>query len=257
MKGHGIGSVGLDAQRIWDIGQKDQRSGGFVQVAGLLESPSLPARTRLGDLWATLPGLAQRLPSDAYRARVLRVEREILVGPETFGGPDVFPTAVQASQAWVYGLDPEIEFADDGKHALREHLAHYPTMSGFESDLAEDRPLKLCPTAVAGELGARLTWLADGTLEEHRAERIVRMCQPTIDGALWVAPAVAGNNRPLHPLLVWWAVLHALSMLARYEPAMWDRHRDVDGSSDAVAIEALLDQALHELPELILRVLNH
>jgi hypothetical protein len=207
-------------------------------------------------LWATLPGLAGRLPADAYRARVLRVEREILIGPATFGGPNVHATSVQLSSAWLYGVDPAVEFADHPKQALREHLARYPTLTGFEADLAEDRPVKFHPTAVAGELGVRLTWLADGMLEEHRAERIARMCQPAVDGSQWVAPAVAGNDGPLHPLVAWWAVLHALSMLARYEPAAWDQHLDIDRSNDAAAVEALLDQALTDVPELILHVLT-
>ncbi len=256
LKGHGIGSVGLDSDRLWDVEQQDQRSGSFVRVAEVLKSPSLPKRTRLGDLWSNLPGLAGRQPADAYRARVLRVEREILIGPETFGGPNVYATSVQLSSAWLYGVDPAVEFSDDPKRELREHLALYPTLTGYEADLAADRPVRFHPAAVAGELGVRLTWLADGMLEEHRAERIARMCQPTVDGSLWVAPAVAGNDRPLHPLMAWWAVLHALSMLARYEPAAWDRHRDIDGSIDAAAVEALLDQALIEVPELVLHVLT-
>lgn len=256
LKGHGIGSVGLDSDRLWDVEQQDQRSGSFVRVAEVLKSPSLPKRTRLGDSWANLPGLSGRQPADAYRARVLRVEREILIGPETFGGPNVYATSVQLSSAWLYGVDPAVEFSDDPKRELREHLARYPTLTGYEADLAADRPVKFHPAAVAGELGVRLTWLADGMLEEHRAERIARMCLPTVDGSQWVAPAVAGNDRPLHPLLAWWAVLHALSMLARYEPAAWDRHRDIDGSIDAAAVEALLDQALIEVPELVLHVLT-
>lgn len=256
LKGHGISSVALDSGRLWDVEQQDQRSGSFVRVAEVLHSPSLPERTRLGDLWATLPGLAGRLPTGAYRARVLRVEREVLIGPETFGGPNVYATSVQLSSAWLYGVDPDIEFSDDPKEKLREHLTRYPSLAGFEVELAEDRPIKFHPAAVAGELGVRLTWLADGMLEEHRAERISRMCQLAVDGSQWVAPAVAGNQQPLHPLIAWWAVLHALSMLARYEPAAWDRHRDIDASPDAAAVESLLDQALVEVPELILHILT-
>lgn len=56
--------------------------------------------------------------------------------------------------------------------------------------------------------------------------------------------------------MTWWAVLHALSMLARYEPAAWDQHRNIEGSTDAAAVEVLLDQALVELPELTLHVLT-
>lgn len=255
LSGHGIRSIRLESDRLWDVEQQDQGSGSFVRLADVLGSPSLPSPARLGDLCATLPGSAARLPADAYRARVLRIEREILIGPEAFGGPDVYSTSVQLSSAWLYGVDPSVEFADDPKQALRDSLAHYPTLSGFEADLAESRPVRFHPAPVAGELGVRLTWPADGLLEEHRAERVARMCQPSPTGEQWVAPAVAGSSEPLHPLVAWWAVLHALSMLARYEPAAWDSHRDIDCSIDAVAVEALLDEALVAVPELILYVL--
>jgi hypothetical protein len=39
--------------------------------------------------------------------------------------------------------------------------------------------------------------------------------------------------------MAWWAVLFTLSMLARYQPAEWATHVDVDTSSHAVPIERL------------------
>jgi hypothetical protein len=69
-----------------------------------------------------------------------------------------------------------------------------------------------------------------------------------------VFPAVGGNASALHPLTAWWAVLYGLSMMARYEPAAWIEALNVNGSSLAVPIEALLDDAQRIVPELILCV---
>lgn len=253
LKGHGVRSHRFDAERLWDVEVQNHGSDSYTRVAELLDSPSLPNSARLGDLWATLPEFSRRLPPDAYRARALRVEREIMKGPETFGGPDVYSTSIGISPAWLYGIDPRIECTAEPKVAVTEYLSHYPTLAGFEGDLGEDRPARF--RSVAGELGVRLVWQADGPLESHRAERIDRMCVRTGDGEQWVAPSVAGNVRPVDPLVAWWAILHALSMLARYEPATWQQHLDIDVSTDAVVIEELLDGALIDVPFLLIQAL--
>jgi len=44
--------------------------------------------------------------------------------------------------------------------------------------------------------------------------------------------------------MAWWAALHTLSMLARYQPAEWAAHIDIDASRHAVAIESLPKRAM-------------
>ena len=51
--------------------------------------------------------------------------------------------------------------------------------------------------------------------------------------------------------MAWWAVLYTLSMLARYQPAEWAAHVDVDASPHAVPVERLLAQAIGIIPELM------
>ena len=75
-------------------------------------------------------------------------------------------------------------------------------------------------------------------------------------GGRWLFPDVAGTGRPLHPLLAWWCVLLALSMLARYQPAEWASHIDVDASPHAVPLERLLTAALTTVPTLISETLD-
>jgi len=68
-------------------------------------------------------------------------------------------------------------------------------------------------------------------------------------------PTVGGTPATLHPLMLWWGILHALSMLTRYEPDTWAELIDVDRSPDAIHIEALIEYALDSVPDLICRTL--
>ncbi|WP_432973577.1 YaaC family protein [Dactylosporangium sp. CA-233914] len=71
----------------------------------------------------------------------------------------------------------------------------------------------------------------------------------------YVFPAVGANTDSLHPVMAWWAVLFALSMLARYHPEAWADHIAVDNSKVAVRIEHLLTEALTAVPELLLQTI--
>ncbi len=46
-------------------------------------------------------------------------------------------------------------------------------------------------------------------------------------------PGAGGTGQSMHPLMAWWAVLFTLSMLARYQPAEWAAHVDVDARQQA------------------------
>ena len=70
-------------------------------------------------------------------------------------------------------------------------------------------------------------------------------------GELWLFPGAGPAGRSMHPLMAWWTVLFALSMLARYQPAEWAAHVDVDSSPHAVPVERLLAQAISHIPELV------
>ncbi len=42
-------------------------------------------------------------------------------------------------------------------------------------------------------------------------------------GDRYFLPVLPPMKQELHPLMAWWAVLYALSMLFRYQPAKWNR----------------------------------
>ncbi|MFI9419076.1 YaaC family protein [Streptomyces werraensis] len=70
-------------------------------------------------------------------------------------------------------------------------------------------------------------------------------------GDRYFLPVLPPMKQELHPLMAWWAVLYALSMLFRYQPAKWKLLINVDGSQYAVPIEQLLERAINHLPVLI------
>ncbi len=71
----------------------------------------------------------------------------------------------------------------------------------------------------------------------------------------WCRPAVAPATL-LSPLMTWWALLYALSMLARYEPATWVGLLNIDKNLLAVPLEGLLEDALEALSHLVLDALQ-
>jgi hypothetical protein len=73
----------------------------------------------------------------------------------------------------------------------------------------------------------------------------------------WLVPVVGDTSDILPPTLLWWVLLFGLSLLARYEPAAWRHALDPDESRIAVLLEALLDEALTEMPRLLTEALIH
>jgi len=72
-------------------------------------------------------------------------------------------------------------------------------------------------------------------------------------GTSYAFPELPGGVVPPHPLVVWWAVLFALSMLAPYEPDRWTKHTSVASSPEAVPVENLLNSAMSTVPQALLQ----
>lgn len=253
LAGHGIRASGLEAAGSSGLAAAaiaDHGDGSFTRLAGLLDAESLPTETALGELWPLLPEL-YRFPlpgADAYvplsvdavsawpgppPAATARVRVRPL--PDSVGAP---PTGDEAD--WDAGLrDWPAE-----RRAVREFLSRYPGLAGAQFVTPEGNPVGLAadgPGVVAVELDVPV---ADQSLEnrtvESRSDR-------------WAYPSLHATGRAQHPLLVWWALTYALSMLARYHPRVWARKVSISQSADAAAIEHLLSQALVSLPELVHR----
>ncbi|WP_147454142.1 YaaC family protein [Tessaracoccus antarcticus] len=69
-------------------------------------------------------------------------------------------------------------------------------------------------------------------------------------------PRAGESAASLHPLMSWWTVLFALSMLARYAPSKWTETLALSEHRYASRIEFLLDSALDAVPELLWQALS-
>ncbi|WP_046469474.1 YaaC family protein [Allosalinactinospora lopnorensis] len=173
---------------------------------------------------------------------------------DTRGVPDQEQEVVQVPAwplpEWVIGkTDPQV---------LHTYLAAFPDVAGY--DFAKTGPGPDADPAyqphVDGSGEVYLRWKVDHG--KSYADRIALLHDKThgyLDGR-YLFPAPNGAIRGMHPLMAWWAVLHALSVLARYHPVEWARAIDVDASEYAVPVEELLRTSLTVLPELVLETIN-
>jgi hypothetical protein len=241
--GHGIGAGDLRAVRATSLAAltvRDAGRGSFTQLAGLLRCASLADATRLGDLWGVipdsapfpLPGMGERrtLVVQAPASRLLPVGRFVVKV-----GPFSVPSHSLSSNDW-----PTI------RKVVGETLADYPTLKDWDFPTpAGPMELKLTGSGV----DVSLCLPSHGTTAEDETDLAGR----TFGYRGWrlAFPTVGGSGLPSHPLLLWWSVLYALSMLARYSPHVWNSVISVDASDAAVAVEHIMRLSLVAVPELI------
>jgi len=245
-----------------DIVIQDKGIGLFQQAATLLNSPTLPGSCTLTELICSLPNQEDLLFFDDEGPQPLSVHAsdiparadeksdliQLLVGP--------LPSDFDESNTDEKGI-----IVPPLASEVTQWLALYPTLAslGEPTRIIHVRPLN--PTEEHWKFGVEVEWKIGEPLDW--GERI-RYCSQLFDvpwegGAIaksgFVLPAVAGNTQPLHPLMIWWAILYACSMLARYWPKEWVKLLDVDSSTHAVPMVTVLETAWSEAPRLLAREL--
>lgn len=247
LTGHGIKARDLGGP-LHGVTVIDAGSGSFTQLAPLLRSGTLPAAAPLGQVWALLPDLRETL------LRTGDTEYLPILGYKSV----VISTGMVSGN--ISGLPSRLLGATD--QGVTDFLAAYPTLAGNSASTLVAQAVTRDPDEQSVNIYrswsrpasrddlAPLTW-REGSMNDWQIIED-RLTQPYRgDSERYVFPAVGGADRPLHPLMAWWAMLYTLSMLARYEPASWTSHLNRDASPNAVPIEAALDCALHTCPELI------
>ncbi|WP_395572845.1 YaaC family protein [Streptomyces sp. BK79] len=254
LNGHGIAAAQMDQPDLGSVTVKDKGAAGtqsFTQIAAMLGSRSLPDEARLADVWASILEVSL-WPLQSTTRPQLSVSRETHQGD---------PNTLQAMVSGLPGNLQDHASPQDREQAVRAWLADYPSLTGYRF-----RSIGAIPDSgpdswdsMQGTIGCRLVWDVVGGEEaaKRRFEDIAPWKGRSLSDSTRVIHArFGGDDRVLHPLLAWWAVLYALSMLARYQPGQWTAQIDVNRSKDAVAIEYLLDSALAAVPELILAAID-
>jgi uncharacterized membrane protein YjdF len=69
-------------------------------------------------------------------------------------------------------------------------------------------------------------------------------------------PYLPTSALPPSILMTWWAVLFALSMVARYHPVEWAAALDPDRSTAAAFLERAMEVGLEVVPGLVLEAIT-
>jgi hypothetical protein len=246
VSGHGL-TANTNAGRVADVAITATRAGLFPAVAAALNMETLVPEepTVLGDLWPLLPESAfvPLAPGAMLPA--------LLFFPQ---GDPVFSTA---EIAWIPDCVKDLYGSDVGK--VKEHLDNYPALrEGRLRVSPSTSPLEWASVGPGLSLGVE--WrkgspplmLGDGRMVDDVGAVSYRFADDLV-----ITPAIGSMSTGLHPILALWAVLLALSSLARYEPAAWATMIDIDRSAEASAIEHLLEEALTSVPEATLHMLSN
>ncbi|WP_436776512.1 YaaC family protein [Yinghuangia sp. YIM S09857] len=255
LQGHGLVVAKKDQPDIGEVTVQDKGAdhSSFLRVAKILKSRTLPAQTRVADLWTAILEV-ERWPLKASTGTLLHVSLDGLKVD------DPTATSLAAIASEMPARLKDAVAPEDRERDVTAWLADYPTLAGYAfrwpGAFRPDGPDHW--NARENTIGCRLTWRLDpGETPLSRFDKLAPWKGRSFDGTTRVLhPAFGGHDDQLHPLLAWWAILHALSMMARYQPAQWTVQTDVNKSPDAVALEYLLDKALAAVPDLVLAAID-
>lgn len=246
VSGHGL-TAGTGTTVAADVTVMATGSGLFQSVASAMGVESLvpDEPVALRELWPLLPETVDvPLTEDVMLPALLFFQA---------GWPEG-NTVERAQLDWIpskvfdlYGLD---------RAPVKEHLDHYPALR--DSVLSASLPAGVDWRSEKFGMGLTIEWQGGTppmstdlkTLDDLGVARY-RSADDTL-----VTPAIGSMATGLHPLLALWAVLLALSSLARYEPASWSKMIDIDRSAEAVSIEHLLEEATDSVPAAVLHLLT-
>ena len=260
LSGHGIKSVESVANddQLAGLSVKSEASGSFGRLVEVLDSSSLANPTRIGDLWPLLAETGRHpLPgSSADRSLGVTVDargwQNGVASVEVDGLPSDVSEVGMSTREALSGLGADYSAQAD---AVNQFLSRYPTLRSRMAFTAAGQPIGM-QSRSNGTCSVKFQWPKEVLARYPSSDAFAAQLGAVSRGSLRAYPSLDGGDRPVHPLLVWWAILFRLSMLARYEPQAWERLSDVNVSADAVPLEHLLNAALSAVPELIFHVLT-
>ena len=253
LAGHGIRCDPVTLRGpLPDIRLEAGKAGGqssFVRLSELLGSPGWagPLPVTLSTVWDCLPDnrlYPLRDPGGSRRTPLYVDHLSLYAEPHPL------------ISVLVAYFPPWVVTSPDGSKALAAYMSGFPDVRPWDSFHKVSGEPGAAPDFTAhvdgwGELA--MNWAhpggRTGSPEDHLA--YLQSMTRAYRRELWLFPGAGGAGRSMHPLMAWWAVLFTLSMLARYQPAEWAAHVDVDASPHAVPVERLLARAVGIIPELV------
>lgn len=253
LTGHGIGVEDLAVANNVPLADLvvQPHAGSFRQVAAALNASDYSGTARLGDLWAMLPD-SDRFPLPGTTPNRPLILSETLVS----GGRACFEVQPLPGGLQYRPDTPRLAAQGDEnewraeRQRVTAYLADYPLLNQFDF-INSNGPAQLRLIG-DGLLSVAVCWsIPPG----ENAKDVLDSHSVTYLGDALAFPRVGDSPHPAHPILLWWAILFTLSMLARYQPDAWAKYVNVSKNSAAVPVEDLLNRALNVLPETIHRAI--
>lgn len=246
VKGHGLSAV-TDKPTLSEVTVFAKGDGMFQALAAVLDFPPLveKERIRLADLWPLVPeSIDAPLDTDETLSAILL-------------WPGVWPQhhdSYGAELGWIRNAVPRLYGQD--MQAVERHFAQYPALRGLSWTVTQNVSWRINDFATNLDIHFELVDGERPAVITPGSRLGARYCGQ-VSTELIITPAIGAMTGPLHPILAWWAVLLALSSLARYEPANWAKFIDVNASPHATAVEHLLNDAIERIPKMLLSMLTH
>jgi hypothetical protein len=247
LRGHGISCGDLSPTNVldieikpWDSPSRDEPDA-FHGVAWATECETPKRPIKLGALWLALPEVSKLLP-DAQGAEQWP-EAVLAVPPAMTTSPvERFDRVEAALISWKHS---------DGASLAAE----LPKYANTEDASYEDIPgIGIRVTHLPVGLGLNVYWPAETADVAGRQNTLDRVVPSAPGGERWLRPLV--GDAAMNDLMMWWALLFGLSMLARYEPAGWNAMLDLDEGALSSHLVRLMDAAVEVVPELVLQALE-
>jgi hypothetical protein len=253
LRGHGLGWHGESSSELLDrrVAPKPggPRNGSRDAFSGLCEAVASPLPTKpmeLGAMVAALPDIDVPLG----RAAVQQWPGPLKLVFEM----EVDDSALASLRRDIVGR--VVGTVSSTPQQLVAELARYPAAAQAVPDSYDHQGIDRLVLRSAGPdgLAADIAWPAPPN------KLPVTAAMDAIAPRYWTGERVllpdVGEAGGMRPIAIWAALLYALSMLARYEPAAWRQALDADRSTIAATLEATIDAAAQAVPQLVLEALR-
>lgn len=240
LSGHGL-RVKFDNDDVLATRVSAEEVGAFQTVCSATGSATFTGDLTLSELLATLPEVSNSLPRLDGDSRAVKLELEY----ESSLGEHHMLVPPYASMAVYCGPEASLP-GDQHLHAMEELLRSCRRADGWA----------IVPNvrSSAGRPCIALTWQLEGR-DGRREFRTLDAVATQAGESFYLRPTLGRDDGEISILMTWWAALLALSSLARYEPARWQRALDVDRPGVGAALEEILDVAQERVPELLFEAL--
>jgi hypothetical protein len=247
---HGLHLVDREAE-FTDMLVRPEGAGGFQKVAAATGSPGITGLVSLGALWASLPDLSQAGPLPGSASPVpleLLSEESTATRPQAtlYLPGDHLPRDLPPGQpAWLTRFG--------------EIMAAYPTAAN--PAIPDEPDAVQTPDTAGPKWAVTLRWPAmdaSGDMSEEELRAFFDKIAPEYRyrGDRFLRPAIEPDSSPPpSPLMTWWLLLYAFSILARYTPRRWAQLLDLDNPGAAL-LQYALEEALTAVPQLVLEALD-